>query len=232
MGPPERIRLEEVREHLRRSKGAAQPSQGLVDLLNGQAFDGSDASKGLFINLWVMLKDRANRNWREMNNRYFAGAGEITAWCAKAGLRHLVADGSVVAPARELHYRVSPSKFNEGGLRAALDGLRDRKFVDTHAIDSFAQELDATRDPWFGLMDDFARRHLFAPNWDVTPLGAQLNAEASEAPAFVPGDWGPSVCRCPKREWVTQLVARIDERAGVAFDFPVHVLEFTKVSGM
>jgi hypothetical protein len=83
--------------------------------LGALSFEGSDAGRLLFSNLWIMVKDWANLNLHELEHRWFASVAEIRDWARPAF-------GDPVATSFDT-YRLNPLIFNELGIQQVLHYL-------------------------------------------------------------------------------------------------------------
>lgn len=175
-------------------------------LINDLYFSDDYDSCAIFSNLWVILKDWANDNIHEVNNRYFSSRNEIIKWAKKSNMK-------LVSEYREM-YKLQAKIFNEVGINKVdiylkknnIEVLKEKK--DINKIKEFISGNDR-----YNLFCEFAEKHL----WNVsmnegTLLGKKLNAG---------------------RESVN--FSRIDERLsiidnpdnyGVYFNFSVHIFDF------
>lgn len=175
---------------------SALPSSGadlapLRQVLEQLTYDGSPTSQIGFVNSWIMLKDWANHNRHEVQNRYFASVAEIRGWASG-----VLADCGTVFD----NYRLNPLIFNELGVQQVLEHVEKaviREDARTKASGGDRkQDGSADADRWNALkakvvkgdqrqlrgmiteserlkiLIDFSRSHLA----DGSPLGKALNA--------------------------------------------------------
>ena len=174
-------------------------------------YDGSETSQIGFVNSWIMLKDWANQNRHEVENRYFASVAEIRGWAS--GI--LVDCGAVFDM-----YRLNPLIFNELGIQQALehvekavvreeartkasgDAVKQDPLTDGQRLNALkARVVKADQRQLRGMITeserlkvliDFSRTHLA----DDSPLGKALGAAeepivlANIDPALAPLDTG------------------------------------------
>ena len=160
-------RLESLRrDHL--SGSFSNPAK-VADTLKSLAFDGSPTSQIGFVNTWIMLKDWANQNRHEVQNRYFASVAEIRGWANVIFTE--------CEPAFD-NYRLNPLIFNELGLQTVLYHVA-REMV-ARDVDK-ATVIREDRSHLHGLISDsarlkilidFSRAHLSGGS----ALGRALNA--------------------------------------------------------
>lgn len=161
----------------------------------------------IFSNLWVMIKDWANRNEHELKNRYFSSIEEIRRWGEEAGLR-------VVDEPRQAKYILVARMYNETGINEVGhyldqndDGVRpgdERRLIDY---------LKGSAE--YQLFCDFAEAHL----WDTkrnrpSALGEALGASRQPV-SFGEVHGALSSLSLPYS-------------TGAAFEFTVHVVVFEK----
>ena len=180
--------LDSLRHALPSSVSDLTPLKRALDPLS---YDGSETSQIGFVNSWIMLKDWANQNRHEVENRYFASVAEIRGWASV----NLVDCGAVFDA-----YRLNPLIFNELGIQQVLEHVEKavmREDVRTKAsgndgnLDALADEqrLNApkakvvkadqkrlrgmiTESERLKVLIDFSRTHLA----DGSPLGIALGA--------------------------------------------------------
>ena len=168
-------------------------------------YDGSLTSQVGFINTWIMLKDWANQNRHEYQNRYFASVAEIRGWA-----RAYFDDCEPVTD----HYRINPLMFNELGLQTVLEHVEQKVAAGADKATVIREERRQLQG-WIResarlkVLIDFSRKHLA----DDSPLGRALGAAeepitlAKIDPDLAPLDTG-------ERAW--------------SFNLPCAVLEFEK----
>ncbi len=181
----------------------------LTEQLRSLRFGDSPADIAVFSNLWVHLKDWANGNQRELEQRYFSSAQEIAAWARDAGLK------PVTTPYSD-HYQLVARRFNEFGFNQVHHRLEESGGViadkDVGLLSDALEGGDR-----FRLFCDVVEHHL----WDAayerpTALGAAVNARR------VPIDFhklNPAL-RTEKLS--------LSYDSGIGFDFSIHVHAFDR----
>ncbi len=218
MGPHNVLRLDEVRDALLKAHAAmsaARTSHAALPelealrrlLLEELKFAANDEDYGLFANLWVMVKDWANENIHEVENRFFSSEEELTEWTAAASS----SAPFVLQPIRteRFSYMLFPLKFNETGTKRVLDHL------DSMRAQSRAYAPETVAQLWgpnarFELFQAFSERHL----WDggaPSAFGAHVGARVEQVGL---SDFDSALAGLSSR--------------GVGFRFPVSVMAFQK----
>lgn len=200
--------LDSLRQSLPSSVSDLTPLKHALELLN---YDGSETSQIGFVNSWIMLKDWANQNRHEVENRYFASVAEIRGWASG-----ILADCGATFD----NYRLNPLIFNELGIQQVLEhvekavareevrakatgkdgtesGLTDEarlSALKAKVIKADQRQLRGmvTESERLKILIDFSRKHLA----DDSPLGKALGAAeepivlANIDPALAPLDTG------------------------------------------
>ncbi|MEM6805986.1 MAG: pentapeptide repeat-containing protein, partial [Bacteroidota bacterium] len=201
-------RLQDLKKLVQSGQNADVIRHELVDSL--KLGDSSD-DVAIFSNLWVLLKDWANRNKGEVQRRYFSSINEIESWANEAGFK------TMKEPFRE-HYDLTAKFFNEfafNQIELLLERAPDSS-LSTANKQLIAEYIKGT--PRHKVFFDFAEHHLFTDKArkEHTPLGRALDAK--------------QVPLSDKFREVNSRLENIDlpYQNGVSFRFSVHVVEFEK----
>ncbi len=172
--------------------------------------DGED-DVAIFSNLWVFLKDWANENMSEVENRYFSSISEIISWSEQIGFR-------LNEPPHREHYQLTAKFFNEFAFNQ-IDLLLSRKQardINEHDKKLIYEYLKGS--PKHRVFFDFAEKHLFKQKLssELTSLGQKLGAKRVALPAKIRGV-------NPRLDNI-----QVPYESGATFAFSVHVIEMVK----
>jgi hypothetical protein len=95
-----------------RSAAETGSAEVLARLREHESTGARDAAVALFCNAWVMVKDWANGNHHELENRYFSGADEISTWAGDADLAEVSPGIAGIGSQAALAYRIAVPRFN------------------------------------------------------------------------------------------------------------------------
>ncbi len=175
-------------------------------LLQGFRFAGTSEDYSLFANMWILLKDWANGNMHEVQNRYFSSHQEIQRWIENAAA---AAKGFRLTSSlsQKYSYTLLPERFNERGLN------RVHRYLETRG--SLPPDMEKIKELWmpserFELFVAFSNFHLWPRA--RSPLGAVADAFHG---SFNLGDLEPVLAEIPG--------------VGTGFRLPVYVIELEKV---
>lgn len=214
MSPEGYDRLDDCLECLRENVRENAPPAGVYRrLVTGLSLNGDADDCALFANLWVAMKDWANGNASELRDRYFSSLGEITSWGEQAGFEVT----RVAGPEQELYYVLQARRFNEVAINELglyLEGTGGRIHRDDHGL--IAQQFAGNER--YRVFVEFADTHLWDFESDAPRPGLGIALDAVRIP--VPYDR-----LAPGLSAIRQLPEK-----GVAFRFPVHVIEMTKLA--
>lgn len=179
------------------------------DMLLDITFYSTQEEVAFFCNLWVSLKDWTNDNLRELKRRYFSSVEELQSWATIAGFSDPI--DTVTG-----HYTLSAPKFNELGIQKVANHLERHGpeiIKDEHEKKKMSDWLSGRNMAKLNLLIEFTNHHLQNGNSRigaliVDPRQPEMDIDFSSIdPVF--GEIQPV-------------------RREVAFNFPVHVLEFEK----
>ncbi len=186
-------------------------------------FDPINSDRALFSNLWILLKDLANDNINEFNERYFSAVNQLITIANEAGFI-LVNDPM---EKREVYY-LNNRLFNEIGVNQAgnyierhnLDSNQHIKTTQIHAK-KIEELLFGNENPFFQLFVKFTEFHL----WDFLSNDRQHGA---------PTEFGQYVnTRYEKVDFAKVYGPlskfNLPEKYGLSFEFPIHLLDFQKI---
>lgn len=201
--------LKEIKDRLHRVATGKLDITTIREQLLGIDFGSSQEEAAFFCNLWVGLKDWTNNNLRELHQRYFSSAHEITSWSRQAGFSDPI--NTVKG-----HYTLAAPKFNELGIQKVANHL------ERYGPDVVEKEDGKTKmSDWLygrgmeklNLLIDFTEYHLQKGQSElgrvlVDQQNPEINIDFSS---------------------IDPIFGEIQQpRQAVAYHFPVHVLEFEK----
>jgi SAM-dependent methyltransferase len=191
---------------------------GVVELLEsaylGDLFPDptTEDDRAVFMNLWILLKDWANRNTQEVQSRYFSSATEIDRWARHAGLE------PAGAPLRQ-RFTVCPQRFNEVGYDRAAQYLSRRPGELTDDESGEVMRLLVGGDA-HDLLCRFTERQLWrAEHGEPTALGRGMRVRQK-----------PVTAR--ELAWIDERIAALplppSYETALSFDLDAHILAFRK----
>jgi hypothetical protein len=174
-------------------------------VFSGEADDGC-----VFTNIWVALKDYANENEHELQNRYFAGVNQITEWAKAAGLQ---VKGEIKIEKSNL----MPKLFNENGFNKICSFIKDNPDLTISGNNRSIEEtlLGTKRHQ---LLRDFTEKHLWnAITHSPTALGRTLSVRRE-----------PVQFRKIHPALADFSFFREEENQDINFSLPAHIATFAK----
>lgn len=168
----------------------------------------------IFSNLWILMKDHANNNIHEFENRYFSSLSELKHWAEELGLKICNDPGK-----DRFFYSLNSRLFNEVGInKAGIFLERNGYTINPKDTPLLRDYLTGSKRPEFQLFTNFAEHHLWgaknSSNQPDTALGRKLDAQKEEI------NFG--------KIFEPLNAISLPFYTGISFKFSVHILVFEK----